>query len=274
MKPNGSDGYAYAAEPTRNPLRYIAAVFRLIRNDPSDVLDDAAIVELGFARSRLGRRFARWEHTIEALKADPRTAPAVIARRVFGPIVLGDLEQLQPGSLGRVFAEHCRERGLDPNLVHVPPDEEVGWFLNHLYQSHDIWHVVTGWGNDLAGEVGLGAFYAAQLRSPTFFGYMQSLVIFNVIWRRADLDEVSAAFSEGYRCGKAAEPLFGTDWDALWMQPIEQVRERFAIDRAHIVGEGVRTAARARGSPERRPGLPTTLLRPIRCLPHPTRSSA
>ncbi len=34
--------------------------------------------------------------------------------------------------------------------------------LNHLYQTHDIWHVVTGWGNDLPGEVGLGGFYSAQ----------------------------------------------------------------------------------------------------------------
>jgi ubiquinone biosynthesis protein Coq4 len=243
MKPTESDGYAYSAQPTRNPFRYLAAVFRLIRNDPSEVIDDAAIVELGFARSRLGRRFARWEHTIDALKADPKTAPAMAARGSFGPIALSDLEGLPPGSLGRVFADHCRARGLDPNLVHVPPDDEIGWFLNHLYQTHDIWHVVTGWGNDLAGEVGLGGFYAAQLRSPTFFGYMQALVNFNVIWRRADLDEVSAAFSEGYRCGKAAEPLFGTDWDELWTLPIRQVRERFAIDRDGIVGEGIRTAA-------------------------------
>lgn len=243
MRPTDPPGHAYSAEPVRNPLRYLAAVLRLIRSDPAESTDDAAIVEIGFARSRLGRRFARWEQTLEALKDDPRTAQRVAERHVVDPVVLSDLDDLPPGTLGRVFAQHCRGRGLDPNLVHVPPDDDVGWLLHHLYQTHDIWHVVTGWGNDLAGEVGLGAFYAAQLRSPTFFGYMQALVIFNVIWRRADLDEVSAAFSEGYRCGRSAEPLFGTKWSQLWDLPLERVRERFSIDRAGIVGEGIPIAA-------------------------------
>jgi ubiquinone biosynthesis protein Coq4 len=125
----------------------------------------------------------------------------------------------------------------------VPPDDEVGWFLNHLYQTHDIWHVITGWGNDLAGEVGLGGFYAAQLGSPAFFGYMLSLVMMNTIWRRADVDVVFAATSAGYRMGRHCEPLFGVAWDELWGQPFRDVRARFAIDRSEIIGEGIRAAA-------------------------------
>jgi ubiquinone biosynthesis protein Coq4 len=150
---------------------------------------------------------------------------------------------MPPGTLGRVFADHCRSRAIDPNLVRVPPDGEVGWLLHHLYQTHDIWHVVTGWGNDLAGEVGLGAFYAAQLRSPAFFGYMLALVLLNVVSRRADLDEILTALSSGYRGGRAAEPIFGTAWEELWALPLDEVRARFAIDRSEIVGEGVLAAA-------------------------------
>jgi ubiquinone biosynthesis protein COQ4 len=243
MQANESSGYAYSATPVRNPLRYALAVWRLIRSDPSQSTPEAAIVEIGFARSRLGRRFARWEQIIDALEADPRTAPAVATRSRFGPIVLNELEALPPGTVGRIFAEHCRTTGLDPNLVQIPPDDRVGWMLNHLYQTHDIWHVVTGWGNDLAGEVGLGGFYAAQLRSPTFFGYMLALIILNVISRRADLDEVLAAFSAGFRAGRAAEPLFGADWKELLRLPLTQVRERFRIESGGIVGVGTREAA-------------------------------
>jgi ubiquinone biosynthesis protein Coq4 len=157
--------------------------------------------------------------------------------------VLPELDGLPSGSLGRAFADHCRAGGIDPNLVQVPPTDDVGWLLNHLYQTHDIWHVVTGWGNDLPGEVGLGGFYAAQLGSPTFFGYMFALVLLNVISRRADLDEVLAALSAGYRAGRTAEPMFGTAWDELWALPLEQVRSRFCIDRAEIVGAGILQAA-------------------------------
>lgn len=235
--------HRYSAEPTRNPIRYARAVWRLVRRDPTTSTDDAALVEIGFARSRLGRRFARWEETLAHLRRDPRTAAALEARRGFGPIDLAALACLPAGTLGRTFADHCRARGIDPNLVHVPPDDAVGWFLNHLYATHDVWHVVTGWGNDLPGEVGLGAFYSAQLGAPAFFGYMSALVFLNVVSRRADLGEVFAALAAGWRMGLHCEPMFGVAWDELWGVPIAEVRARFACDRAEIIGEGIPAAA-------------------------------
>ena len=235
--------YSFTARPTRNPLRYMLAVWRLIRRDPAEAVDEAAIVEMGFARSRLGRRFARWEEGVASLKADPRTAPAMSARKAFGPIVLKDLETLPEGTLGRVLTGHIRAHGMDPNLIHVPPTDEVGWMLNHLYQTHDIWHVLTGWGVDLEGEVGLGGFYAAQFGAPPFFGYMFALIFLNVIMRRASLVGIFEAFSVGYQTGQRTQPLFGADWDELWDVPIEELRTRFEIDRTSIVGEGIQDAA-------------------------------
>ncbi len=239
----GASGYQYSADPPRNPLRYLQALWRVVVRDPETTTREAAVVEMGFARSKLGRRFARWEEVAEHLRRDPRTAAAMRARKPFGPIRLDDLARLPEGSLGRVFADHCRERGIDPNLVRVPPTDEIGWMLNHMYQSHDVWHVVTGWGNDLAGEVGLGGFYAAQFGNPSFFGYMLALILLNVVVRRADLGEVFEAWSAGYRSGKRSQPLFGADWDRLWEVPLDELRRRFEIDRSAIVGEGIRAAA-------------------------------
>jgi ubiquinone biosynthesis protein Coq4 len=238
-----STDYAYRAEPTRNPFRYALAVWRLIRNDPTESTPEAAIVEIGFARSKLGRRFARWEETVAHLKKDPRTAAAFGERRAFGPIDLEDLEGLPAGTLGRVFADHCRARKIDPNLIHVPPTGEVGFLLNHLYQTHDIWHVVTGWGNDLPGEVGVAGFYFSQFGSPAFFGYMLALICLNVIFRRANLDAVISSLSAGYQAGKKAEPLFGLDWNELWEVPLTEVRERYRVVPAKVVGEGILAAA-------------------------------
>ncbi len=235
--------YAYSAQPTRNPFRYAAAVWRLIRRDPAEATSEAAIVEIGFARSRLGRRFARWDETVAWLKREPRAAAVLAGESELGPIVLAELEGLPAGTLGRVFAEHCRTRQLDPNLIHVPPDDEVGRLLNHLYQTHDVWHVLTGWGNDLPGEVGLGAFYAAQLGAPPFFGFLVALIYLNVVWRRADLGEVFTAFSTGYRAGQRAASIFGAPWEELWATPIAELRERFAVDPESVVGEGIRVAA-------------------------------
>lgn len=236
-------GYKYSHKPTKNPLRYGLALWRLITKDTEGTTDEAAIIEMGFARSRLGRRFARWEELVAHLKADPRTADSFKARPAFGPIILADLERLPEGTLGRVFAEHCRARGVDPNLVHVPPTGEIGWMLNHMFQTHDIWHVVTGWGNDLTGEFGLGAFYAAQLKAPPFFGYMLSLGLLNVITRRGDVEGMLEALTAGWQLGRQAEPLFGANWDELWEVPIDELRARWGLDPTKIRGEGLRAAA-------------------------------
>jgi ubiquinone biosynthesis protein Coq4 len=106
--------YAYSGEPTRNPFRYLLAVWRTLR-DPTDTYE-VAIVEMGFARSRLGRRLARWEDVVDALRRDPRTLPSLLARRPCDPIDLDALARNPEGTLGRVFAEHCRARGINPNL--------------------------------------------------------------------------------------------------------------------------------------------------------------
>ena len=238
-----TSGYEFSANPTRNPLRYGLAVWRLIRNDPSQLVTEAAIVQMGFSRSRLGRRFARWEEVAETLKADPRTAPAMQERKPFGPISIEELARLPEGTLGRVLANHCQEAGIDPNLVQIPQTDEVGWMLNHMYQTHDIWHILTGWGTDLPGEVGVAAFNSAQFGAPAFFGYNIALIFLNVVMRKADLGQIFEAFSVGYQSGQHAEPLFGTDWDALWDVPIDEVRTRFGIDRTGIVGEGLKVAA-------------------------------
>jgi ubiquinone biosynthesis protein Coq4 len=239
MKP--VDGYAYSATPTRNPFRFLLAIWRVVR-DPADTYE-AGIVEIGFARTRLGRRFARWEEIVEALRSDPRTAPALRERRPCERIDLQALARLPDGTLGRVFADHCRARSLNPNLVYIQPTSEVDWLLHNLYGTHDLWHVVTGWGNDEIGEYGLGSFYSGQLGAPTFFTFLQGLVSLSVVFRRKSTVDLMDAITAGYEMGKRAEPLFGTDWPALWAVPIAEVRARLGIESWRPIGEGIRAAA-------------------------------
>lgn len=239
-----SKSYRYSAEPTRNPFRYLGAVWRLVSQD-LDAVDvaDAATVQMGFNRSRIGRRIARWEDAVDHIRAQEGPSTALRERRSFPPVMLGELEKLPAGTLGRVFFEHCVREGIDPNLVAIPGDSEVDWFLDHLYKTHDIWHILTGWGTDVPGEVGVAGFYCGQLGSPPFFAYNLALILLNVTWRRRDIGEVFDAFSIGLEAGKRAEPLIGTAWDALWETPIEEVRKRFGVAPGKMVGRGVRVAA-------------------------------
>jgi ubiquinone biosynthesis protein Coq4 len=231
----------YSSEPTRNPFRYALACWRSFHDLTNT--DEVAIVEIGFARSRLGRRFARWEPVIERLESDPRVAPMLRSAAPFASIDLSRLAALPEGTLGRVFADPCRARGLDPNLVRIPGAGSVDRMLDRLYATHDIWHVVTGWGNDDTGEVGLGGFYLAQLQAP-FFAFLFALILLNTVFLaphtlRTRMDALIA----GYRSGQHAEPLFGADWEALWATPLAELRQRFGVANSEIFGEGIRAAA-------------------------------
>lgn len=234
--------YAYSAKPTRNPLRYWLALWRVVR-DPSNT-DEAAIVEIGAWRTRFGRRFMRPEAIVESLSRDPRTASRLKALEPARPIELAELAQLPAATLGRVAADHFAARGLNPNLAAFPTDTPELLVLNHLYATHDLWHVLTGWGNDVDGEVGLGAFYCAQLGAPPFFAMAFALLIANsVFFQPTTLRSRIEAWNAGWQAGLRAEPLFGLDWPSLWSVPIDELRARLSLADVKVVGDGVSLAA-------------------------------
>jgi ubiquinone biosynthesis protein Coq4 len=234
--------FAYSAQPVRNPFRYALALWRTVR-DPSNT-DEAAIVEIGALRTRFGRRFMKPAAMLEALAPDPRTASRLRELRPVAPIDLSALARLPAGTLGRVVADHLGPRGLNPNLTNFPTDTQELLLLHHLYATHDLWHVLTGWGNDVDGETGLAGFYAAQLGVPPFFATGFALLLLNaVFFQPATLRSRIEAWVAGWQAGLHAEPLFGLDWPSLWGLPIVELRARLRLDGARIVGEGVAVAA-------------------------------
>ena len=161
--------YGYSATPTKNPFRFALALWNFMTRETTDQnVGEVGIIEIAFARSRLGRRLARWDRTIDHLSRDERTRQRIRECVPAPPISLEVLESCPSGSLGQVFAEHCRNRNINPNLIDIPLEHESDRVLQHLFQTHDIWHVLTGWGMDNVGEVGLGGFYCGQMGSPVF----------------------------------------------------------------------------------------------------------
>jgi len=239
--------YAYSPVATRNPFRYGLALWRFMRSKSADdVISEVAIIEIGFARSRFGRRLARWEETIAFLEETVDMDKSVLEETMKGPIVLEDLEILPFGTLGQVFSEHCRNRQINPNLINVPLEEDSDWLLNHLFQTHDIWHVVTGWANDEIGEVGLAGFYCGQLRSPPFFIFLYSLIMLKRVLRRdRQINDFIRAFGQGYESGRRACPLFGIRWADHWATPLAELRRELMVESSGAAefGEGILAAA-------------------------------
>jgi ubiquinone biosynthesis protein COQ4 len=166
----------------------------------------------------------------EHFRADPRGAAALRERWRIGRVDLDALARLPEGSLGRAFAEHMRRNGLDPAAIpSLAAKDELSFVDAHLYETHDVWHVVTGFGADVAGELGLQAFYAAQFPARLSLAIMSGGLLNTMLFAMSDARRRMDAIAEGWLIGREARPLFGVHWSAWWEQPLDEVRSELSI---------------------------------------------
>jgi ubiquinone biosynthesis protein COQ4 len=169
---------------------------------------------------------------VDAFRATPEGARALRERPRIGRVDMKALRALPEGTLGRAFAAHLDRNGLDPNalpmLEHTPDD---GMYAHaHLYETHDVWHAVTGFGADVAGELGLQAFYLAQM--PAKLGtVLLSLGLLNTfLYAFDERDARMREITRGWLLGRRAKTFLGMDWKALWTTPLSEVRARLNVD--------------------------------------------
>ena len=175
------------------------------------------------------------ESMIAHISRDPAAARAIVERPRVGTINLTELRALPEGTLGREFAEHMIANKLDPAALPSREANDPASYLSaHLYETHDIWHAVTGFKTDVAGEMGLQAFYCAQF--PARLG--TAIVaggLFNTLFFAFDERDVRMrAIVRGWLIGMRARPFFGVRWRDMWKMPIEDVRKSLDVDLASI----------------------------------------
>lgn len=168
---------------------------------------------------------------IEDLKErSPEATMAFRVLRRLPPWDFAALDALPEGSLGRHFAEHVRAAGIDPAaLPTLPAHDEYDYVSAHLYETHDLWHALTGFDIDPAGELGLQAFYLAQQRSGLSLAILSAGMLNTAFYAMEDRVPRMDAISVGWGMGRVAKPLFGIDWESLFPEPLDEVRARYRI---------------------------------------------
>jgi ubiquinone biosynthesis protein COQ4 len=230
-------------EPHSFRLRPIEAAraFRASLRDPDDAEQFVRIVDALSGRSglRMLERFLLLPGS-RSLVREERTLFEVLSDRAA-------LEALSEGSLGRAYAAFMSTEQLAPDgLVEataqavgdVPETDDVYvWFLERFRDSHDLWHVLTGYGRDLLGEAALLAFTHAQTRMHGF-GFMAGGLYLRTLLPGLPpgapptenvRSRLRAMLRDGWRRGRAADWLPAQDWAALLPAPLTTVRERLAI---------------------------------------------
>jgi ubiquinone biosynthesis protein COQ4 len=208
------------------PLDALRAMRALLRN-PDDTALVFEIIEAlsGRTRARVFERFSRTESGRRLIAERPN----LLARLTDRDALLA----LPAGTLGRTYGEFMsREQISADGLVDasenwlrddLPPERR--WFADRLRDTHDLWHVVTGYGRDLVGEASLLAFTYAQTRNPGI-GFIVAVAYL----RARGADRAGRRhLRDGYRRGRNAAWLPGVAWEALLDQPLAHVREQLGV---------------------------------------------
>ncbi|MGZ3441929.1 MAG: Coq4 family protein [Polyangia bacterium] len=144
---------------------------------------------------------------------------------------LKTLRALPTGTLGREYALMMDRNGLDPASIPTLPDDDEGKYLrSHLYETHDLWHVATGFGTDVPGELGLQAFYQAQLPGKLPTAILAAGFLNTLVYSFGQRDVRMREIARGWLLGRRSRPLFGVRWDDYLALPLDDVRARLGLD--------------------------------------------
>lgn len=216
----------------KNPLQALRALrafysFARLAKDPNR-LDEVFEVSDALATPEL------MQPIVDEIKKTPSVARAFVdGHRI--AIDLKSLAAMPEGSFGRAYADHMIAANLDPGAIPtLPAETEIGYFRAHLYETHDIWHVATGFGTDWKGELGLQAFYLAQIPGslPAILlavGFVR-VALFEMTGTKAFVDGVV----HGWKMGRVARPFFGVRWDELFPLPVAEVRAYLGIEERDV----------------------------------------
>lgn len=140
------------------------------------------------------------------------------------------LETLPSGTLGREYARLILKLGYDPEFFRPRPIESDGqWLTQRIATTHDVHHVISGFGTERAGETGVLAITAAQIGFPAYVLLTSASQLANFRLKLEEFESISRATAHGYAIARQAHCLAIARWEEGWEKPISQWRQELGI---------------------------------------------
>jgi ubiquinone biosynthesis protein COQ4 len=136
---------------------------------------------------------------------------------------LDRLLTLPSDSLGYIYAAQMKKTGFDPNLhAGMTAKSDAEYVELRLSQTHDLWHIITGFDTSVVGEIGLQAFHLPQFPYPLATLLVANSLISTTLMTPEMLPQLLAAIAQGFQMGKTARSLFAQKWEEGWEKPLSQ----------------------------------------------------
>jgi ubiquinone biosynthesis protein Coq4 len=167
-----------------------------------------------------------YERLAQHLNQDPACA-ALIRDRYIPPVHdLDALLTLPHDSLGYIYATQMKKTGFNPNLhAGMTAKSDAEYVELRLSQTHDLWHIITGF-----GPSGLQAFHLPQFPYPLATMLIANSLISTTLREPELLPQFLQAIAQGFQMGKIARPLFAQKWEEGWEKPLTQWQAELNIE--------------------------------------------
>ncbi|MFK8021586.1 MAG: Coq4 family protein [Pseudomonadales bacterium] len=219
--------------PTSSPMqwRVAFAAFQALSKDNDDTIQVFKIVDALRGKSD-ARNTKRMKQSVVGRR--------ILEQRLSLIEVLSDRDRLRTlpeDSLGRVYLDFMEREGLSADGLAAAANEgrqgeftdpDTITYANWARDSHDLWHVLTSYGRDPLGELGLLGVLYSQGRNPgTAF-----IALMSIPKTRKSYPGAPAIRTvlQGFLIGLKARWLFAQDWAALLERPINEVRTELRIN--------------------------------------------
>lgn len=140
------------------------------------------------------------------------------------------LSQYAPETFGFHVADFFEKNNLDENLFPKADYSSIpNYITSRVYQTHDFWHVLTGYSVKLMDELALQAFAIGQYRQPLSLLIIAGGII-HLLQKHPDKStEIMNSIFEGYERGQQSEFLLDKNIFQYLDQPIVDVQSHFKI---------------------------------------------
>lgn len=202
--------------------RLLLSLFKISRNPENT----EAVFDIGESLYALGAN----EVARVKFEKDPASVAVIEKRKLIQPYSLQELQKLPAGTLGRTYADHMISLKLDPNFYRqLEIKNNTVYVMMRMRQTHDLWHVVTGFNTTVPGEIGLQAFMAAQTAVPLSPVLIAGSLFQTAVKKHELLEPIMENIISGWKMGKASKPIFGFDWEQNWATPLSEIRSQYGI---------------------------------------------
>jgi ubiquinone biosynthesis protein COQ4 len=217
--PHGAD-LSYPNEPFRAMLKSMMQTLRGIKAFLTLLFDDSGSLKPVLELSHSLIDSEAFELAILKMRATPEVAAILVERYIAPPYDLDGLLQYPKNSLGYTYACHMRQEGLQPLAPTISIDSDIHYIENRWQQTHDIWHIITGFDTSGIDEIGLQAFYLAQFQLPLAGMLIANALISVTLFQPQALSSLLSAIARGWQMGSNAKPLIAQKWEEAWGKPV------------------------------------------------------